>query len=73
MNTKIMMAVLASVSLALAAIFVTAPSMTSPVFAGDDKDDDHDDHDDHDDKKSHGCKKYSQGYFSSDKKCFHKD
>lgn len=72
MNTKITMAVLASVSLVLAAILAT-PAMTSPVFAGEDKDDDHDDHDDHEDKKSHGCKKHSQGFKSSDGKCFHRD
>ena len=56
MNTKITMAVLASVSLALAAILAT-PATTSPVFAGDDRDydDDNGHHDDND--NGHGHKK----------------
>jgi hypothetical protein len=71
MNTQTTMAVLASVSLVLAAL-VAAPAMTSAVFAGGS---DHydDDDDDDDDKKSHGCEKKSQGYESSDGKCFHRD
>jgi hypothetical protein len=72
MKTQITLAVLASVSLVLAAL-LAAPAMTSSVFAGGhDGDDDDDDDDDHD-KKSHGCEKYSQGYKSSDGKCFHRD
>jgi hypothetical protein len=70
MKSQITLAVLASVSLVLAAL-LAAPAMTSSVFAGGYDDDDDDDDDD--DKKSHGCKKGSQGYKSSDKKCFHRD
>jgi hypothetical protein len=70
MKSQITLAVLASVSLVLAAL-LAAPAMTSSVFAGGHDDDDDDDDDD--DKKSHGCKKYSQGFESSDGKCFHRD
>lgn len=63
MNTKITMAVLASVSLVLAAILAT-PAMTSPVFAGDDRDGG--DNGDHDGDKPKKCK--SQGTEDKNKK-----
>ncbi len=46
MKTQITLAVLASVSLVLAAL-LAAPAMTSSVFAGGHDDDDDDDDDDH--------------------------
>jgi hypothetical protein len=66
MKSQITLAVLASVSLVLAALLAT-PSVTSPVFAGDYDDDDDDnghdngDHDDDDNGQGHGHKKCEAG------------
>jgi hypothetical protein len=69
MNTQITTAMLVSVSLILAAL-VAVPAMNYAVYAGGDDDDDDGDEDDN---GSHGCKKHSVGYDSSEHKCFHED